>query len=251
MIMNKSIVENLGDKDVNLCVPITETTYEGVMKKINLLKKIDVDMIEWRIDYYKEFADESSIATVSRVIKSNLKDKKLLCTIRTDKEGGGFKGDSNLYKSIYMQILDTGNTDLIDIEVFSMDRDFSDIINKAKSKKVDVIGSYHNFEKTPAVKSIYEMAKKIDSTKVDIIKLVFMPNCDKDVENVLNVMNHINEVVSKPAVIISMSEIGKITRYRGLEIGTRINYLCFGKESAPGQIKLEEILNIKKNNSFE
>lgn len=73
-----------------VCVPVTDRTAEDIVSHVSEITE-QTDIIEWRIDYYDD-VDRS--AMILPEIREAAGDRPLLVTLRTEQEGGEFRGNS-------------------------------------------------------------------------------------------------------------------------------------------------------------
>ena len=106
----------------------------------------------------------------------------------------------------------------------------SDVKNK-------VISSYHNYEGTPCADDVVSVLKKMDG---DIVKGAFSVNEVKDAVTLFDV----SRMIKKDHVIIGMGELGKITRIRQKILGNEFTFAYIGKQTAPGQLSVKEMLEL-------
>ena len=87
----------------------------------------------------------------------------------------------------------------------------------------------------------------MDSVGVDIPKIAVMPNCKMDVIRLMEASLRAKEILNKPVITMSMSNIGLISRVAAEITGSSVTFGCIGTPSAPGQIEvstLREIMDI-------
>ncbi len=199
-----------------ICLTIGNVTYDEAIKHLN-----DVLLAEIRMDLL-DFSDEQFSTIFSQ-------DKRLIATYRSD----------NKYEvlfSKYSQAIEFGCTCVdIDINVPEVYRD--KIADLAHSKGCNVVLSYHNYEKTPSKKKLYQIIEKMLSSGADISKIACMSNSTEDCAIVLGLYAKFPKLVA-----FGMGEIGKITRLSAPMLGAPFTYASIkGKEVAPGQICYSEV----------
>lgn len=238
-------IKDVFNGNTKICIPILENNEDQIIDIVKEISKYDIDIVEWRIDYYKNKTSIVDIVEISNKIRRLIYPRLLLCTLRTEKEGGFFNGSQDIYLELYKEIIAKKICDIVDIEILNdcIQDDFKkEIVELAKENRVVVIGSYHNFTYTPDTEGIIENFMKIKKSGVDIIKMAYKPNDIEDVYNVVSSSSIIKRNSDTPFILISMEEIGSITRIEADKIGSRINYLSYGRSSAGGQISLEDYI---------
>jgi len=220
---------------IKICVPITGSNMEEIKCQLNELALIDVDMIEWRADYY--FSMEAL-----ELIKKILPDKELIFTFRTKAEGGEKQPDDDFLLYIYTLISLSGKVNIIDLELDGICKTKPEIIERLKSSGIKLMFSNHDFEKTPSEEEIINRYKRMEELGADIAKIAVMPKDRKDVDALISAAKVADKMIQIPIVAISMGELGKVTRIDGEKIGSIITFGSLEKESAPGQIPVKELI---------
>ena len=143
-----------GDGIPKICAPVVESTREGILKMAEAVYKSEADIMEWRVDYYKDFHNIDETTRTLSAIKTVIKDKPLLFTFRTLHEGG--EADIN-YNEYFALLSKAGiGADLVDVEIYR-NENIKELTGLLK-KHVAVIGSYHDFNGTPPTE---EMAGRL------------------------------------------------------------------------------------------
>lgn len=200
-------------------------------------------------------------------LKMSLYGRPLLVTFRTKEEGGCQEIETDAYRELLDHIAQSGLADMIDVEIFKdlsyeelagdrtpeVQERFQDLKQwiEMLRQKVVVVGSYHNFDRTPEDTELAGRMRIIDESGVDIPKMAVMPADRMDVMRLMMFTLQMTEQINKPLITISMSRIGSISRVSGEAFGSAVTFGSIGQESAPGQLpvnKLEEILDMIHQN---
>ena len=228
----------IGEGSPKICAPVVEVTQEDILEegeKLALSK--GVDLIEWRIDFYDESSDISKILQTASLLR-----------FRTKNEGGNKEIEESAYKDMLIAISESGDIDMVDIEVYFMDEKNTKDIVKSLKKNVVVVGSYHDFDKTPSYDEIIKRLCFMKSQGVSIPKLACMPQNRHDVFTLMEAtQDFVSKNVGLPVITMSMGDYGKVSRVAGKSFGSAMTFGCLGKASAPGQINVDDlraILNI-------
>jgi len=223
-----------GNGTPKICVPITGRSQKEILKMAGEIYKSDADLAEWRVDYYEDFQDIDEVNHTLSLIKEILDRKPLLFTFRTSYEGGQESISYNEYSALLYGA--AVNADLADIEVY-YPGDTKKLISTVKEYCV-VVGSYHNFNKTPGTDEIINRLEYISSAGADIPKIAVMPQSRLDVIRLMEASLIAKERLGgRPVITISMSGTGLVTRTAAESTGSVITFGCTGKQSAPGQIE--------------
>lgn len=244
----------IGNGIPKICVPIVEQTQEQILNKAQEMSGDVVDLVEWRVDFYKDVWDFGKVAQTASLLQSILGKIPLLFTFRTAREGGGQEISFENYEGLLLHMAKSGCVDLIDVEVFrgydkmqrkrkewkspdSCNQPIKNLIREL-SKEAAVIGSYHDFEKTPSREEILRRLFFMDKMGAGILKLAVMPQEKEDVIRLMETTLLANRLImDKPIITMSMGVLGTITRVAGETFGSAVTFGCVGKESAPGQIE--------------
>ena len=142
-------------------------------------------------------------------------------------------------------VIASGHIDLVDVEVFSMKEENASIIEAAHEHGVKVVGSNHDFSKTPNKEEMIERLCYMQNIGVDIPKIAVMPQEKKDVLKLLEATEEmVSQYADRPIVTMSMSAMGAVSRITGETFGSAITFGALGKASAPGQIQVKELKRI-------
>lgn len=231
----------IGEGIPKICVPIVGKTKEEIVEAARNIVSLPMDVIEWRGDWYTDILDYEEVEVVLAELRGVLKDKPILFTFRTKKEGGEKLIESIIYLELIKRVIDTGYADIVDVEMFSMREVVGEIIGYAHGKGVKVIASNHDFEKTPAREEIVDKLIEMDKRGADVLKIAVMPQCQEDVKTLMVATSEMLNKTEKPIVSMSMSEMGKVSRVSGEAFGSTMTFGSVGQASAPGQIPVEEL----------
>ena len=248
--MNTIKIKNvvLGEGKPKICVPIVGITKEDILNQARDLENVEVDIVEWRVDWFEWGLQLEKVKDVLVDLRKELKELPLLFTFRTSKEGGEKSIESKEYVNLNKSVASTGLVDLLDVEAFTGDSYVKEIIKSAHESNVKVIVSNHDFEKTPSKGDIISRLIKMQDLGADIPKIAVMPKCKLDVLELLEATVIMSEqYATRPIITMSMSGQGTISRLCGEVFGSCLTFGVVSKSSAPGQINVEElnkVLNI-------
>lgn len=238
----------IGEGVPKICVPIIETEKEGIRAAAEELKNHPFDMVEWRADFFKELSEPERVQEVLEMLRGILGEVPVLFTVRTKAEGGNVRMDAEKYLQVNTQAIHTGLIDLVDVEIFQGDDIAFMLVEAAHEKKVKVVASNHDFEKTPKKEEILIRLCKMQELEADIVKIAVMPKTERDVLVLLDSTLAMKELHGNtPVVTMAMGKLGLISRLTGQLFGSAITFGSVGGASAPGQIpveKLKELLDI-------
>ncbi|HAM65683.1 MAG TPA: type I 3-dehydroquinate dehydratase, partial [Acinetobacter nosocomialis] len=136
---------------VKTIVPITAKTKEQALAQAQVIANTaDADLAEFRIDLLSFASDTKQVIALGHELKKILGNKPLIATIRTKNEGGQLEISDADYGKTYQAYLKNPFMDWLDVEMFRDQKLVSEIVQKAHQKKVLVVMSNHDFQKTPS-----------------------------------------------------------------------------------------------------
>jgi len=231
-----------GDGIPKICVPITGKNKEEVLEQTANIVTLKPDCLEWRIDWFQNHSDEKEVLSVLKEIRRQIGDMILIATFRTLKEGGQAQLPYHEYEKIYLNIAKTGYADFIDVEAFSYGEISENLIDHIHLCGTKVIGSNHDFNRTPPLNEMLNRLRKLQDINADIPKLAVMPKTKEDVLNLMLATNTMNlKYADRPMITMSMSGLGCISRMTGELFGSAITFASAGQTSAPGQPDIESL----------
>lgn len=231
---------------VKTIVPITAKTKEQALAQAQVIANTaDADLAEFRIDLLSFASDTKQVIALGHELKKILGHKPMIATIRTKNEGGQLEISDADYGKTYQAYLKNPFMDWLDVEMFRDQKVVSEIVQKAHQKKVLVVMSNHDFQKTPSQDEIEKRLLKQDQMGADILKIAVMPKSKQDVFTLMNATLKVSQQTSKPLLTMSMGQLGTISRVATANMGGSYSFGMIGQASAPGQIdvtKLKQIL---------
>ena len=175
----------IGEGMPKICVPIVGASREEILDEARAVIELPADIVEWRIDHYEDVFDRGRFAETLGELRAVLGDMPLLVTFRSLAEGGEKAADDDEYAKLVTGAAESGFADMVDVEVFRSDDIAEKVIGRAHKAGVAVIGSYHDFEGTPAKDEIVWRLRRMQELRADISKIAVMPQSRKDVLTLL------------------------------------------------------------------
>ena len=238
---------NIGDLPVKTIVPITAKTAEQAIAQAQVIaSNPNADVAEFRIDLLECSADTKKVIALGQQLNQILKDKPLIATIRTHNEGGKMTVSDQDYEKIYREYLKKPFMQLLDIEMFRDAGSVAKLTKLAHDKKVLVIMSNHDFNKTPEQQEIENRLLKQDQMGADILKIAVMPKSKQDVFTLMNATLAVSQKSQKPLLTMSMGQLGTISRVATANMGGSLSFGMIGEASAPGQIDVTQLKQLLK-----
>lgn len=233
----------IGEGVPKICVPIVAKTTTKIIDEAAGLIDLELDLVEWRIDWFEGIEDTDAVVALARTLNETLgTDVPLLCTIRTASEGGEAAIGIEDYCALNRALIASGAVDLVDVELFLGDDVMSELVAYAHDNGVAIVASNHDFDATPSRNEIIARLKHMQDLGADILKIAVMPNSHRDVIELIAATEEMaNEHATQPIVTMSMSGKGAISRMCGEVFGSAITFGCASKASAPGQIDVSDL----------
>ena len=215
-----------------ICVSVCAREINEFIKKIKRASEL-ADIIELRFDCLKNRANGDLLSTLQKIQKEF--KKKYLCTFRPREQGGKIRLTYKERKKFWNSEINLLET-WIDLEV--------DIISDFQCERFSkIICSHHDFSNVP--KKLDEIYEELSKTESDIIKIAFNVNNIIDSFALWKILEEAKPE-NKKIIPIAMGEAGKWTRILGLAYGSPITYASLetGNETAPGQISVNDLINV-------
>lgn len=227
-----------------ICVPIIARTTDEIVSQAEKVKDCAAEIIEWRCDYFEDFTDIDQVLSVLQILKSKLHNKELLFTFRTLAEGGQKEIGLKDYEQLCLTVAKSGLVDLIDIELNLAEFLGRHFLKKLKKRHTMVVLSYHNFEKTLADPEMIFKVGLMYQLGADIGKLAMMPSDINDVLRMMGIIQKAHNFYNLPLAVMSMGDLGKISRLSGELIGSVFTFGAYGETSAPGQLPVDLLAQV-------
>jgi len=212
-----------------VCASISGKNEMKIMRGLKAAKKLGADLAEIRAD----FAGRE--LKLERILPAEM---PIVLTNRPKREGGKYVGVDEGRVALLIDSMDLAPS-CIDIELSTPTRLMVDVLKKARKKGVSVIVSHHDFAGTPEPRHAEKVLKSIVEKGCDIAKLVTAAKSRRDVFKMLEFMVRIQEKNELPVISFAMGNMGKITRYIALVLGSPWIYAGVYGMTAPGQPDLK------------
>lgn len=191
------------------------------------------DVIELRLDTLNLPAD-----TIRTALTGNA--TPILLTARHPAEGGQGSVDAAGRMALIEPLLDLAA--IVDIELRSA-MEMKPLIDKAHARSVQVIGSFHDFQATPADEILRGAISFAQPAGLDGVKLATFINTTADLTRLIT-------LTSEPQRLrlscMGMGPWGRVSRLVLAKCGSLLNYGYIGESNAPGQwpaARLKEMLS--------
>ncbi|NNP69540.1 type I 3-dehydroquinate dehydratase [Acinetobacter sp. Ac_5812] len=232
---------------VKTIVPITAKTKEQAIAQAKVIAaNPDADLAEFRIDLLNFANDSKQVITLGQELKQILGAKPMIATIRTHNEGGQLTISDADYGKTYQAYLQQPFMDMLDVEMFRDQQIVKNTVKLAHVKKVLIVMSNHDFQRTPPETEIIKRLLKQDELGADILKIAVMPQNRQDVFTLMNATLKVSQQSKKPLLTMSMGKLGTISRIATANMGGSFSFGMIGEASAPGQIDVTQLKQFLK-----
>lgn len=246
---------SIGEGIPKICVPIVGGTIDAVSSQAARIVPLAsssegcgkvVDLVEWRADGMPCVTGETGLLA-AQTLRTALPDTPILFTFRSKQEGGEQELSREGYLKLAISMIDSGYIDIVDLELSMGEEIWDKAVTAARQRGVKVLGSSHDFSKTPSLREMVSKFARMEALGADILKIAVMPQGMEDVLRLLSAAVEMGQRTPCPIVAISMSELGAATRLCGGFFGSAITFGALERASAPGQtdaVQLRRILDI-------
>ena len=241
-----------------LCVPLTGSTCERMIRDLEAARAVGADMIELRLDYLQDHS-EAALAPLLSAIESF--PGEIVATCRMAAEGGLWDGDETQRVSL-MERVGLGGADYIDFEYAAWKSSANirqklglvcEINAQTDRPRRKLILSKHDFERTPT--NLDTIFATLRGEPAHVVKLACKANRITDSLRMLDALRNARERASadpsvkggrEGIIALSMGEAGILARVLAGKVGALLTFASLeaGKESAPGQLTLDQMRSL-------
>ena len=220
-----------------VCIPLVGRNREEVLAEVRNLESVAPDVIELRVDAWDCIEDREKSASLLKEVRGMAKKPPVILTCRGHWEGGIKEVSESAKDAVYEAAVEEGLADFVDKELCYGERKLREWKERANSKGISLIVSYHNFEKTPSKEFIYSQLAQQIRYGADVAKAALMPRSEEDVLNVLSATLAVRrDFPDTPLITMSMGRLGMHSRVVGGLYGSDLTFAVGIAASAPGQI---------------
>lgn len=216
-----------------ICVVITGRNFNEIKNMFKTVEKLNVNLVEFRIDYLKEEINFLKI--------KNLTSLPLIATNRPVGEGGFSKEPEKERLGLLFKAAEAG-FEYVDLELSI--KSLGEAVEKVKSLGSKPIISFHDFSSTPSTQKLSEIFSKEFEVGAEICKIITMA---KSLEDNLTILKFVFDFSKKGKIVsFCMGKLGVPSRILSPIFGGEYTYAAiqYGKESAEGQLTVENIHKI-------
>ncbi len=221
-----------------ICASLVAGTMETALEKMTT-GFLHADLLELRIDL---------IADLDLPALVKAKTGPILITNRRREEGGAFRGTEEerillLCEAVHLK------AEYVDMEVATDDGLARRVLDAAAGQgcHTRIIVSFHDFDVTPTEGALRRIWGACRGKGGDIVKIVTHARCSEDNLRVLSLIPY-SRKRGQDIIAFSMGEEGRISRIMAPLLGSHLTFAALekGKESAPGQMTVEEMKQVMR-----
>lgn len=240
--MGKMIGEGEG---ALVCAPILGKDRDEVLAELDFVMQKQPDVIEWRADFFSAIAQTDEVLALAHDIRGIAADTTLIFTIRSAREGGQpIPLTQRQSVELAAEICRKTGIEYVDCELGNAREDLELLREAASAGGTKVIGSFHNFERTPDATFLLDKLLEAERLGLDVAKVAVMPNGLEDVLTLLAVTLEAKKSCKVPVITMSMGGYGALTRMVGGVFGSSLTFAVAKSSSAPGQVPIEDLRTV-------
>jgi 3-dehydroquinate dehydratase-1 len=220
---------------------------------LDKILRVKPNFVEFRFDYINNVQDvtqEFSTKLISYVKVSI----PVIATFRKFSEGGKIELDRYERMKILKKLI-AAQPNYLDLEMDTDPEILQEVIKLTTQFSVQLIFSYHDFEKTPsyddALRIIENFNAKLESSVFEntckreerIYKMIFNANNYQDNLIVLKLCRTLSKEGFK-VICFCMGELGILSRIMCVKVGSFLTFGSIDEETAPGQINIVNMREI-------
>ncbi len=191
------------------------------------------DYAELRLDFLKPVQIPDCLHLVKKYLK------RCICTLRPKSEGGKFSGSEKERISI-LKLIAEFDPYLLDVEYNTL-KNKTELYRFFKSRKVNLLVSWHDFARTPNKKTLEKMSRKMLRFSKNV-KIVTTAKAINDTVRILSLYRKTPKSVN--LIAFSMGDYGRMSRILCTKLGSPFTYVSLEKPIAPGQFSIDEMQSI-------
>lgn len=165
----------------------------------------------------------------------------LIVTARHPAEGGNNNLSIARRRALLREFLPAAT--YVDVELRSI-RGLAALLAEAERLGVKRIVSVHNFERTPALQALRDLAARARDASADVLKLATRVDTPADLERLVAAFEMLKSEL--PVSAMGIGPLGRASRVALIARGSVLNYAHLGTARAEGQLSLAESRRIAR-----
>ncbi|PIQ55753.1 MAG: type I 3-dehydroquinate dehydratase [Comamonadaceae bacterium CG12_big_fil_rev_8_21_14_0_65_59_15] len=228
-----------------ICTPLVGRTLDNILAELAVVCPKRPDVLEWRVDFFKQIADTASVIAAAKAIKNVSGNLPLLFTRRSSIEGGEQIALTEAQVlALYQSVCESKAIDLIDYELANDTVHIARVREAAQAHGIALVLSSHDFTGTPSFETLVAKFQSAEQLGADVAKVAVMPRNLDDVLTLLAATLAASQKLRIPLIAMSMGPLGAVTRMVGGVFGSSLTFAVGAAASAPGQMPIEDLNNV-------
>jgi 3-dehydroquinate dehydratase-1 len=220
-----------------ICAPLVGATREAVLQEAATALAAKADIVEWRVDHFRDFQD---VIGTGNALRRALAGLPLLFTRRSVAEGGkAVPISEKRVVELYGEVCAAGFADLIDYEMALPET--KAVRDASRRHGVGLVCSFHDFERTPPLAELVARYRRAQELGGDVDKVSVMARGPQDALTLLAATMQASETLELPLIGVSMGPHGALSRMIGFAFGSALTFGVAAGASAPGQMPIGEL----------
>lgn len=218
-----------------ICIPLMSQDLISLSNEVFADNALPGDLYEWRLDHYLGDVPAGLWAC------SAASRRPLLCTLRTQGQGGGVNLTTGEYVRRTRELIELAEYfQLIDIELSAGEGPVKELTAAAHEKGLITVVSQHDFAGAPERQEALDLLCHMRDLGGDIPKLAVMPKNPLDLFNLMSASWEAS-VLLGPVITVGMGPLGLLSRVAGCLSGSCVTFGAGERASAPGQMEVREL----------
>ena len=213
-----------------VAVPFDDTPARAA---VQALRARGLDVAELRVDSFTARSAAHALAELPKY-----EGIPTLATIRIRAEGGAWDGSEAERAALFAALLP--HVDAVDVELAAREI-LPEVVAGARAAGRLAIVSHHDFERTPESAALADAVARAEAAGADVVKIAAAVRGPEDVRTLAQVLLTPG---GRGRIVIGMGGAGLATRLLFPALGSLLTYAHAGRSTAPGQLPLEEAVDL-------
>jgi len=217
---------------MKICAPVKEASQAVVKKRLGEIVSSDADFAEVWLDSITDLDLKELLKGVR---------PKIVAVCKKPDDQGQFEGTYADMAELLEEACRLG-AEYIDVPLKMPVPQIQNLKLKIQNFKSELILSHHDFQKTPSLSGLLELAEKMAKLKPDVIKIATLATSDADAVNIITLAKMLEQKGIRH-ILIGMGERGKLTRILTPTLGGEMMFAVLDKKhsTASGQMTVKEL----------
>ena len=187
------------------------------------------DLFELRLDAL--FPRREEVEAALRHLRA-----PLIITARHPREGGSNQLSLQKRRALLLRFLP--HAAYVDIELRSAGA-FAAILEAARAKRIRIIISVHDFNKTPRRPRLDEIARTAKSLGADLLKIATRTDTSAELASLRDFFQR--ERLDMKIAAMGIGRLGRVSRFEFARLRSALNYGHLGNPQAEGQLSIRQL----------